>query len=239
MPTLLHHLLLAADPGIFAPSSEALAGEGWSGFTDIHFLLVFIGRLALATALAVALAYHPKATHRYKSVSDVNAPKTYILYALVAAIIGTAVLKFGGMVGFVIFGIGGLFRFRTNVGSATQTGRVILVTVIGLCAGLDLPHVAILSALFAFILVWIIDGRTTHCLVIMDLHKKDLDQIESAYKDTLKTCGCRIIGQDRNRIKHSLKILFRAPNDFDRDEMMEACAEKLPEKHPGTVEWES
>jgi hypothetical protein len=239
MPTLLHHLLLAADPGIFAPSSEALAGEGWSGFTDVHFLLVFIGRLALATVLAVVLAYHPKATHRYKCVSDVNAPKTFILYALVAAIIGTAVLKFGGMVGFVIFGIGGLFRFRTNVGSATQTGRVILVTVIGLCAGLDLPHVAILSALFAFILIWIIDGRTTHCLLFHDLHKKDFDSVESASTTILDSYGCKIIGEDRNRAKNTLSILFRAPNDLDRDVIKEAITESLPEKHPATVEWES
>ena len=223
---------------MFNVSSQALAGEGWAGFEDVQFLLVFVGRLLLATALAIILAYHPKAARNYKSIADVNAPKSFILYALIAAIIGTAVLKFGGMVGFVIFGIGGLFRFRTNIGAASQTGRVILVTVIGLCAGLDLPHVAILSTLFAFILIWIIDGRTTHCLIVHDVHKKNFDDVSGAYRNAISELGGKPVGEDCNTQKHTLTLLFRTPSRLDRDELANSISDKVADVHSGPVQWE-
>jgi hypothetical protein len=231
-------LLLASDLGILDAAGGSMAGEGWVGFTDVRFLLTFVGRLLLATVLAAVLAYHPKATRRYDSLEEAEGPKSFILYAVVAAIIGTVVLKFGGIVGFVVFGIGGLLRFRTNVGSATATGRVILATVIGLCAGLDLPHVAVLSAAFAFGLVWVLDARTTYGMVVQGLSKNSLTGAAAAYRKQLEQLGCRIIGEHKNVDKRSLRIFFRGPTGINTDEAEDRFKQKLREKHLGTIEWE-
>jgi hypothetical protein len=230
--------LLASDLGILDAAGGSLEGEGWQGFTQYSFLLTFLGRLLLATVLAAVLAYHPKASRRFDSLEEAEGPKSFILYAVVAAIIGTVVLKFGGVVGFVVFGIGGLLRFRTNVGSASDTGRVILATVIGLCAGLDLPQVAILSAAFAFVLVWILDARTTYSMIVQGLRKGALDGATVAYRTELEKLGCHIIGEHKNLEKGMLRIFFRGPAGINTTEAEDRFKQKLREKHLGTIEWE-
>lgn len=230
--------LLANGASFLDMSTSTITGEGWRGFTDIGFLFTFVGRLLLATVLAAVLAYHPKASRHYNSLEEAEGPKSFILYAVVAAIIGTVVLKFGGIVGFVVFGIGGLLRFRTNVGSATATGRVILATVIGLCAGMDLPQVAVLSALFAFGLVWILDGRTTYGMVVQGLSKGAIEGAAAAYRKELEGLGCRIIGEHKNVEKRTLRFFFRGPAGINTDEAEDRFKQKLREKHLGSVEWE-
>lgn len=232
-------LLAQTAMGGLDPSAKAMAGEGWKGFADVNFLLVFLGRLLLATVLALLIAYHPKTSRIYKSIEDAELPNICVLYAIVAAIIGSAVLKFGATVGFVVFGIGGLLRFRSTTGSTGQTGRIILVTVIGLCAGLDLPQVAVLSTLFAMVLMWIAGVRATRCLAIKGLPKGDFDAVAAAYRSELEASGCKIVGENANPAKRSHQILFSAPSGLSGDEVKQSVAEKFPDKQIGTVEWES
>ena len=124
-------ILLTNLSAMFDSTGKMLAGEGWEGFTDVQFLFAFTTRLLLAAVLAAIIAYHPKSQRQIDSLESAEAPKCFILYAVVAAIIGTVVLKFGGVVGFVVFGIGGLLRFRTNVGSVSYT-HLTLPTILRL-----------------------------------------------------------------------------------------------------------
>ena len=232
-------LLMTTDVADLFGSTSKIAGEGWEGFRDYRFLADFISRLLLASFLAAIIAYHPKSRRQVENLEAAEAPKCFILYAVVAAIIGTVVLKFGGIVGFVVFGIGGLLRFRTNVGSATATGRVILATVIGLCAGLDLPHVAILSTLFAFILVWIVDSHTTYSMNVQGLSKGVLSEAATAYRQELERNGFRILGERKNLQKHSFRLIFSGPSQKNCDEIEEALHQQIKEKYFGTIDWDS
>ncbi len=219
-------------------SSGATGGEGWAGFKDYDFLIHFVLQMLMASLLAAAIAYHPKVYGKLESLDEVEAPKTFIMYALVAAVIGTMVLRFGGIVGFVVFGIGGLLRFRTNVGSAAQTGRVILATVIGLSAGLDLPQVAILSAAFGFIIIWVIETRTTYRMVVQGLHKSDIPEAAVAYRQILQKRRCHIIQERKNLNKHAITFVFRVSRKFDMAELEQVFESKLDENHRGAIDWE-
>lgn len=232
-----YFFLLADDFGSLM-TNTSLKGQGWQGFTDLNFLVSFVGRILLAIVLAVVIAYHPKVHRKYDSLEDAEAPKSFILYSFVAAIIGTAVMVFGGIVGFVVFGIGGLLRFRTNVGSATQTGRVILATVIGLCAGLDLLHVAIISTVFGFLLIWILDSRRTFCMVVQGISKGKVADATTAYRAMLEGANCRILGERKNLSKNSLRLIFRGPEDLDHEHLQEQMESDLPEKYHGAIDWE-
>jgi len=232
-------LLMTTDIADLFGATSKISGEGWEGFRDYQFLADFISRLLLASVLAAIIAYHPKSRRQVENLEAAEAPKCFILYAVVAAIIGTVVLKFGGIVGFVVFGIGGLLRFRTNVGSATATGRVILATVIGLCAGLDLPHVAILSTLFAFILVWIVDSHTTYSMNVQGLSKGSLSEAATAYRQELERNGFRILGERKNLQKHSFRLIFSGPSHKNCDEIEEALHQQIKEKYFGTIDWDS
>ncbi len=136
-------------PGPRSPTSSPRRsfphGEGWTGFTDLDFLLGAFLKLVLATALGAVIGFHPRRIRTADTLEEIEAPKVSIVYAVIGSLIGILVVKYGLVMGFVLFGIGGLIRFRTVMRSAQLTGQVIFVTLIGLTCGLDLPHVAVLA----------------------------------------------------------------------------------------------
>ena len=153
----------------FMVTETANLGEGWDGFTDFEFLLDAFLTLMLATVLGAIFAYHPRHMQTADTMEELEAPRIHIVYAVIGAIIGILVIEYGLVVGFVLFGIGGLMRFRTTLSSASLTGRVIFVTLIGLTCGLDLPHVAVLVTVFGWVLIFILDARKTYRIVIKGL----------------------------------------------------------------------
>lgn len=121
-------------------STPVPAGEGWSGFTDLLFLRAAFLNLSLAMVLGAIIGYHPRRLRTADTLEEIQAPKVSIVYAVIGSLIGILVVEYGYGVGFVLFGIGGLIRFRSAMGSAQLTGQVIFATLIGLTCGLDLPH---------------------------------------------------------------------------------------------------
>ena len=112
-------------------------GEGLEGFTDFEFMLNTFFNLTLAAVLGAVIGFHPRSIQTADTLKEVEAP------------IGIMVVKYGLVIGFVLFGIGGLIRFRTVMRSANLTGQVILATLVGLSCGLDLPHVEAFRPLLA------------------------------------------------------------------------------------------
>ena len=127
--------------------------EPWRSFGNGWLLLDMLVVLVLALGLGAAIAYHPASRRRMSSLEHVEQPKAILMYALVAAI-AALIVEVQPAMAFVIFGIGGLMRFRTDVGEVKATGRVILVTVIGLCCGLRIFVVAIPATAIGWLLVW-------------------------------------------------------------------------------------
>ena len=79
-------------------------GEGWVGFTDLGFMLNAVLTLTLAAVLGAVLAYHPKHRQTADTLEEIEAPRVYILYSVVGALIGIMVVHYGLVVGFVLFG---------------------------------------------------------------------------------------------------------------------------------------
>jgi hypothetical protein len=119
------------------------SGMGWPGFTELGFLIGAFLHLLLAAVLGTVIGYHPRRIRTADTLEEIEAPKVSIVCAVIGSLIGILVVRYGLVVGFVLFGIGGLIRFRSMMGSPRLTGQVIFVTLIGLTCGLDLPHVAV------------------------------------------------------------------------------------------------
>jgi hypothetical protein len=115
---------------------------------DIGFLSSALPTPTLAAILGAIIAYHPRYRKTTDILEEIEVPKVYIMYAVIGSIIGILVVKYGLIAGFVLFGIGGLMRFRAVLQSASVTDQEIFVTLIGLACGLDLPHVAVLATAF-------------------------------------------------------------------------------------------
>lgn len=212
-------------------------GVGWQAFGDIAFIAQMLVVLAVAITLAATIAYHPSTRRKATTLEDFEQPKTFIIYAMVGAII-TIVVKTMPSMALVVFGIGGLLRFRTNAGEAKDTGRVILVTVIGLACGLELYVVAVLTAVLAWLLIYALEQRPVERVVVQGLDAAGIARASVAYVGALRELGCTIVGEDRRANKGSLAITFRTPAKLSRAQI-EARFVELPGSDKDTLRWES
>lgn len=213
-------------------------GEGWEGFTDLGFLVNALLKLVLAAALGAAIAYHPKYEKMADTLEEIEAPKIFILYAVIGAIVGMMVVKYGLVVGFVLFGIGGLIRFRTSLRSARLTGQVIFVTLIGLSCGLDLPHVAVLAAAFGFALIYVLEARATYRLDVRAIPSERVDESASEYRKLLEGRGCRILSERKNPAKQKLTFVFRTTQQTSQSDLAEHLEEEMDPLLRGSMDWE-
>ena len=241
---LVFSLVLIASPAWSQQTMDWLLqepgslGEGWQGFTDIGFLANAFLKLTLAAVLGAAIAYHPKHEQTADTLQEIDAPKTFVMYAVIGAIIGIMVVKYGLVVGFVLFGIGGLIRFRTVLRSASLTGRVIFVTLIGLSCGLDLPHIAVLSTVFGFVLIYILDARVTHRIDIRDLPTGRIVEAAAAYRLLLEQHGCRVMSEKKNPKKKRVIFIVQSSRHDTQQSMEDLFATKLDVSLEGSVNWE-
>lgn len=220
-------------------SNEFPRGEGWAGFLDFAFLGNTLLTLILATVLGAIVAYHPKHIATADNLEELEAPKVYILYAVIGSIIGILVVGYGLVVGFVLFGIGGLIRFRTLLRSANLTGRVIFVTLIGLTVGLNMPHVAVLATAFAFVLVYVIEARVTYRLDIRALDPNRIAESALAYRSLLEQHGCRVVAERKNPDKHRVTLLVYGPRGVRREELEQRIASGIDAPLKGAVDWQT
>lgn len=212
--------------------------EGWQGFTDIGFLTNAFLTLTLAAILGAVIAYHPRYTRTADTLEELEAPKVYIMYAVIGALIGIMVVKYGLIIGFVLFGIGGLIRFRTVLRSAHLTGHVILVSLIGLSTGLELPHVAVLATAFSFILIYVLDTQTTYRINIRSIPAQDVVPAAAAYGEVLRKQGCRILSEKKNPEKARVSLIFRTPRKVTRAQLEGLFESDIDRSLRGTLDWE-
>jgi MFS family permease len=217
--------------------SELLV-EGWRGFSDFDFLINSALTMVLAAVLGAVIAYHPRYTRSADTLEELEAPKVFIMYAVIGSLIGIMVVKYGLVIGFVLFGIGGLIRFRTVLRSAHLTGHVIFVTLIGLSSGLDLPHVAVLATAFGFILIYVLHFRITYRIEVRALPGGVLAEAAAAYREVLKKNGCRIMSEKKNPDKGRVEIIFRALPDVTQEHLEAELASEIPPTFKGSLNWE-
>ena len=130
-------------------------GGGWSQVYNLSELGAFGMYVLLALALAATIALHPVRRASRSQTLDFIMPRLFAFYALIGMAVGFLVYQHGYIIGFVIFGIGALLRFRSNLDDPIDTVEMILVTVIGLCVGLNFPVMAILITAVSWTLIWV------------------------------------------------------------------------------------
>jgi hypothetical protein len=204
--------------------------DGWR-MADL--LLVF----ALATALGAVIAYHPRTREKASTLPELEQPKTFIMYALVGAVIAQIVQANNAMA-LVVFAIGGLMRFRTDVGPAKDTGRIILTAVVGVCCGLKLVGVAVTATAFGWVLLWMLERETFTRLLVKGLAADALVPASEVYRRILNEAGCRIFGERKKVVGGEVSFVFAAPEHFDRPRFEERLLISVPEHLRGAIDWD-
>src|SRR5262245_13281885 len=213
---------------MFGAEEGLLPSVGWAGFLDWGYMLQSFGALVLATVLGAIIAFHPTTQRSVDTREEAELPKVLIMYALVGAVVGEIVLKYGMVVGFVIFGLGGLMRFRTDAASTRDTGRLIIVTLIGLISGLDLPHFAVMATAFAWVLIYVFDGHPVCELEVHEIPKGRVKDAAAAYRAVLAELQCTLISEDKSFSKNRIDYVFRAPRNATQAQLNAALCERVP-----------
>ncbi len=236
----MHMPIAIALPDALQSGAQELVSRdkavGWSAFNDAEFLGEMAIVLTAAVVLAAVIAYHPLTRAKVSSIEQLEQPKTFLMYAMVAAVIAQIVQVQPSMA-LVIFGIGGLLRFRTNVGEAKDTGRVILVTVVGLCCGLNLYVIAVLATGFGWLIIMSMETRVAGRLVVQGLDVKHMPKAMETYAATLHAAGCKVVGTEANVKKGMVSLVFKAPRRFTPDRIKQAMSAVQPELQ-GAVDWQ-
>jgi len=231
--------LAAGAQALFDGSSGPLPAAGWQGFLDTKFMVSAVGSLLLAIVLGAAIGYHPMTPRTVDSLQEADMPKVYIMYAFVGAVIGVAVHEFGMVIGVVVFGIGGLLRFRTDAGSARDTGRLIAVTLAGLVAGLGLPHLAVITTVIAFVLIFLFDSHPACQVCVEGLPDGRMGDSAKAYRAVLEAHACKIISERHHSGKKArVEFVFRLPRGKSQDYIHAALCNEVPPEVRGDLDWE-
>ncbi len=223
---------------MFGDMNRELPSIGWAGFLDTEALIQSFAALVLATFLGAVIGFHPTTRRSIDTREEAELPKVSIMYALIGAVIGEIVLEYGIVVGFVIFGLGGLMRFRTEASSTRDTGRLIVVTLIGLIAGLNLPHFAVLATAFAWTLIFLLEGRPVCQLEVHEIPKGRVADAAQAYRKVLAELGCTLINEDKSFSKSRIDYVFRAPRNAGQEELHQALCARVPADVRGEIDWE-
>ncbi len=222
--------------GPTAQAAETLTGPLREQFSDparyVHALIV----LSVAVVLGAVLAYHPSLRRKIASRAELEQPKTMVMYALVGALVGH-IVSVNQTMALVIFGIGGLLRFRTIVGEAKDTGRVILAAIVGICAGLQSYLIAVLATGFAWVIIWNLEQQVIGSVQILGLETRQMQAASSAYRALLSAAGCRVVSEQRNPKKGQVDLVFRGPARLDH-EGLKSQAEALDDGCKGVAAWE-
>ena len=224
--------------GLFDAPQGKLPPMGWSGFGDMRFMADSFGALLLAIVLGALIAFHPTVPRSANHRHDAEMRKVYIMYAFVGAVIGVTVREFGMVVGVVVFGIGGLIRFRTATDSTVDTGRLIAVTLTGLIAGLGLPHLAVITALFTFALIFLFEVRPASHVRIEQLPTGRVGESAEVYRGLLHGHGCKIVSEQRSIHKGRVEFVYRPPRGGSLEALHAAFAAAPPELR-GDIDWDA
>jgi hypothetical protein len=210
----------------------------WQGFANIWLMADMALVLGVAVLLGAIIAYHPASRRKAASLDELEHPKTFMMYAMIGAVIGVVVSAYPVM-GPVIFGIGGLLRFRTNVGPAKDTGRVILAVIVGVSAGLKLMVMAVLATACGWLLIWVLERNNFGRLQVRSLTAETIPRAAEAYRQLLLRAGCRIVGERKRFTKGMVSFVFTAPANFDREKIERKVCESLPADERGLADWDA
>lgn len=221
------------------PAEPSTGEQGGFGPIDPEELFWFIVAFVETAFLTATIAYHPRVSRGPASRAASELPKTLFTYALVGMICGFLVNSYGATIGFVIFGIGSLMRFRTTLDSSKSTGRVILAALIGLCVGLRMPYVAVLSTASAWIIIYFLERDTLATLIVHFGDQQEMIGAFSAYREAIAQSGCSVLRSRQSATKPQCEFTLNIPQRLTQDDVERAIERGLSQGCVGEMHWEA
>jgi uncharacterized membrane protein YhiD involved in acid resistance len=218
-------------PPDLAASNQGERGQQPTPMDEVRHALI---RLPLAALLGTALAVRPK--RRGTPPRQPAVIQTQIILAIVGAVVmlvvGTNLARTFGVVG-----AAGLVRYRAKVEDPKDAGVMLSTLAVGLASGVGQYVMAVFSAVFILIALWVIEsfepeGKKLFTLAIK--MGKDTDGRRKDFEGILR----------RHQVEYELatssddEVHYDAhvPLETDRDRITTAILKLDPDGH-ASVEW--
>lgn len=214
-----------------------VTGKGWNQITNQQEMGEFLLALVEAVVLTAAITYHPVTLRARKTLADFDLPRMFFTYSLIGMAVGFLVMHHGYLIGFVIFGLGGLLRFRSDSGIADDKARLILVTLIGLTIGLDLPVMALILTAAGWAIIYFLGSQTHFELEVRFDDKKSSKQVVNDLATILEERGFKAVGMTKSKFKPTAQYILRASQGATREALVREMAELHALKKHSISDW--
>lgn len=211
--------------------------QGWSQIANIDEMLEFLLALVEVAGLTFIVAMHPFIRNSRTTRADYERPRALFLYGLVGMVVGFLVLHHGYIIGFVIFGIGGLLRFRAESTSTADTTRLILMTLLGLCVGLDLPVIAFFAAICGWVAVLAFGRSEKFDLEVKFKEKGDVQHNMEVLASALDARGVKTLEMTKAKFKPLVQLVVEAGAGQHRADLIRHMTELQAAKEIPIDDW--
>lgn len=221
-------LILLAGPALaqgtdfvgFLEAGLAVQGKGWAQLLNTEEMLRFVLGVVETTVMTATIAYHPASLAARRTAADYQMPRTLFAYSLIGMVVGFLVVNHGYVIGFVIFGLGGLLRFRNETESSTVVAKYILVTLLGLCVGINLPVMALIITVSAWVILYFLRRGAFVTLEVRFTDDQPIDQSMEALLEALGKRNFKTVTMTKTKFKPVVGFIFSGGSKTMRESLM-------------------
>ena len=198
-------------------------------FTMPWFLAALILGYVFAIGLSAVIAWHPRSLSAASAERLLGRERVLLLLGLIGATVAEIVMAQPAMA-LVIFGIGGLIRFRTRLPDEELNFKAILVVIIGLACGMSELALAVFVTIIGWLLIWFIDKSQPYRIRIAGATPEIIQYLRQntdAVVDEIRKTQLRVVNSAFDD-KKRLVLHVSVPVSIDEHGMREMIKNKIP-----------
>ena len=134
----------------------------------------------------------------------------------------------GAEIALVLFGIGGLVRFRTVFDDPRQTGLAIIAAVLGLACGMSEYSLAAIALAVVYLANWWLTRTTVLRIRVRGRKGSDLAALQAAISRELGARGFAILRATPMAADREVEFFARTESDLDVDDLVGALHGAAP-----------
>lgn len=225
------------DGALTLPAEIQIDGNGWAQIFELDEMVQFGLGVIETLVLTMLLAFHPQNREHVQGRRNWRVPRALFLYGLIGMLVGFLVVHHGYLIGFVVFGVGGLFRFRMETMSISNAAQLILVSLVGLTIGLDLPVMAALATLAAWVVLWVFGVRQNLVLEVKFREDINYSNTLEVLKKSLSERGFTWISVTKPKFKSMAEITLATNAQDGRQSLVTHLSEMQSDEAFGILDW--
>ena len=202
-------------------------------FRHAPYVIDLVIGLAASVAVALALTSAPRRAVRFDPVAAAQQRTATVTCALIGCIAAELIqaseqFLLGAEIALVLFGIGGLVRFRTVFDDARQTGVAIIATVLGLACGTSEYALVAIALAVVYLVNWYLERVAVVRILVRGRKGCDLAQVQSSVAELLRKQDFRLLRVTPASREREVEFHASTSSEFDVDALSGAVQGAVP-----------